>query len=503
MSAVAPSLMTTLLPGFAGTSLPAWLRDRLRAGLGGVCLFGQNIVSFQQLRALTDAIYAANPHALIAIDEEGGDVTRLFHDVGSPWPGNAVLGRIDDLASTRNVACQIGWELRRVGCNVNFAPSVDINSNAENPVIGVRSFGVVAERVAQHSAAWIDGLQSTGVAASAKHFPGHGDTAQDSHVSLPVVDQFADELRHRELLPFAAAINAGSRLVMTSHILLPQIDAENPATMSHKVLIGLLREELGFSGVIVSDALDMAGASASRGIPDAAVRALAAGCDLLCLGTDNTNEQLIDIEDAVSKAIASGTLRAERVHDGAERVQALASDLLTSRPAIPEPSNSDACPGDELELIKAFDLQPAAWKWRARPSARYSVVRLETHANIAVGTTPWGPFAEVARDPHSPTNAAFAAHPQFKVTTTRSSPALSPSEAVLIVGRDIHRHAFARAAVDRLRYRHAHVLVVDMGWPSDDRRYADVATFGASRVMGKALLTFLANDGLPRATHAR
>ena len=424
------SLMTTLLPGFAGTSLPAWLRDRLRAGLGGVCLFGQNVVSFQQLRALTDAIYTENPRALIAIDEEGGDVTRLFHDVGSPWPGNAVLGRIDDLAATRNAACQIGWELRRVGCNVNFAPSVDINSNAENPVIGVRSFGVVAERVAQHSAAWIDGLQSTGVAASAKHFPGHGDTAQDSHVSLPVVDQSADELRHRELLPFAAAINAGSRLVMTSHILLPQIDAANPATMSHKVLIGLLREELGFSGVIVSDALDMAGASAGRGIPDAAVRALAAGCDLLCLGTDNTDEQLTDIEDAVSKAIASGILGAERVQDGADRVQALASDLLTSRPSIPEPSKSPITGwrGDELELIKAFDVQPATWKWRTRPSARYSVVRLETNANIPVGSTPWGPFAELAWDPHSATNAAFAAHPQFEVTPGQPAPALSPTK---------------------------------------------------------------------------
>ena len=134
----------------------------------------------------------------------------------------------------------------------------------------------------------LTGLQSTGVAASAKHFPGHGDTAQDSHLSLPVIDRSVDELRNRELVPFAAAIEAGSRMVMTSHILLPQLDAENPATMSRDILIGLLREELGFAGVIVSDALDMAGASAGRGVPDAAVRALAAGCDLLCLGTDNT-----------------------------------------------------------------------------------------------------------------------------------------------------------------------------------------------------------------------
>ena len=168
---------------------------------------------------------------------------------GSPYPGNAVLGRIDDLDVTRTVAAQVGWQLRRVGCNVTFAPTVDINSNAENPVIGVRSFGAAAEQVAAHSGAWVTGLQSTGVAATAKHFPGHGDTAQDSHVALPVIDRSLEELRQRELLPFVAAIEAGTRLIMTSHIMLPQLDTENPATMSQPMLTGLLREELGFGGV--------------------------------------------------------------------------------------------------------------------------------------------------------------------------------------------------------------------------------------------------------------
>ncbi len=229
-------ILTTLLPGFAGTTLPPWLAARLRAGLGGVCLFAGNITSLAQLRALTDAIYAANPRAVVAVDEEGGDVTRLFARVGSPYPGNAVLGRIDDLDVTRSVAAQVGWQLRRVGCNVTFAPTVDINSNADNPVIGVRSFGAAAEQVAAHSGAWVTGLQSTGVAATAKHFPGHGDTAQDSHVALPVIDRSLDELRQRELLPFVAAIEAGTRMIMTSHIMLPQLDAENPATMSQVCL---------------------------------------------------------------------------------------------------------------------------------------------------------------------------------------------------------------------------------------------------------------------------
>ena len=138
-------MITTLLPGFAGTALPVWLRDRLRAGLGGVCLFAQNISSPGQLRSLTDAILAANPYAIIAIDEEGGDVTRLFAATGAPFPGNAVLGRLDDLDTTRDTAAAIGWWLRRAGCTVNFAPCVDVNSRSDNPVIGVRSFSSDAE----------------------------------------------------------------------------------------------------------------------------------------------------------------------------------------------------------------------------------------------------------------------------------------------------------------------------------------------------------------------
>src|SRR5215207_9998809 len=230
-----------MLPGFAGTTLPGWLRDRLQAGLAGVCLFAQNISSPGQLRRLTDAIMAENPYAIVAIDEEGGDVTRLFAATGAPFPGNAVLGRLDDLDTTRATAAAIGWSLRTAGCTVNFAPCVDVNSRSDNPVIGVRSFSSDAERVARHGAAWVEGLQSTGVAASAKHFPGHGDTAQDSHVSLPVVKRFLDELHRRELPPYVAAIEAGCQLIMTSHILQPQVDPNHPATMSRIVLNDQLR----------------------------------------------------------------------------------------------------------------------------------------------------------------------------------------------------------------------------------------------------------------------
>jgi beta-N-acetylhexosaminidase len=500
-------VLGTLLPGFAGTTLPMWLRNRLREGLGGVCLFAPNISSPAQLRTLTDSILAENPYAIIAVDEEGGDVTRLFAATGAPFPGHAVLGRLDDIDTTYDTATAIGWSLRQGGCTVNFAPCVDVNSRSDNPVIGVRSFGSDAEQVAQHGRAWVAGLQSTGVAASAKHFPGHGDTAQDSHVSLPVVNRSLDELRARELLPFAAAIEAGCRVVMTSHVLVPQLDANHPATMSRIVLRDLLRRELGFSGVIVSDALDMAGASASLGMAGAAVAALRAGCDLLCLGTDNTDAQLAEIERAVSSTVADGALASTRVSEAASRVRIFAEDLTAARDAAEPPHTAPEWPKGEAELIQTFDLDPRALDWRARAAGRYTVVRLETDPTIAVGSTPWGPFAAAMRPElfewgfdKLRAHSAFAVQSVWLISPERSAlPSSPPDQPVLVVGRDIHQHRFAREAVDRLRSEHTDVLVVDMGWPSEDRRYADVATFGASLLMGHALLNWLARASDPRA----
>lgn len=489
-------IAATLLPGFVGTTLPDWLERRLRDGLGGVCVFGPNIVSADQLRALTDAIYAANPDAIVAIDEEGGDVTRLHYATGSPYPGNAVLGRLGDAERTERVARRVGAELRAAGVNLDFAPDVDINSNPDNPVIGVRSFGVSPAVVAEQGAAWVRGLQSAGVAACAKHFPGHGDTAQDSHLALPVVDLSAAELRERELVPFRAAVEAGVRSVMTSHILLPQLDAALPATFSHPIVEGLLRGELGFDGLVVTDALDMLGASGERGIPEAAVLALAAGCDLLCLGTENTDEQLTAIVEAVAEAIASGRLSAERVEEAAGRVVGLAGELR----AEPVPVREDAEPSSgttaidpeaAAAVVPAFVLSDAAQSWLADGRRASTVVRLETVANIAVGEAPWGPFAETATGAGDEAVAMFAALPVVIVTEDDPAPTGLPDGPVVVIGKDNHRHAFARTAIDGLRAERSDVLVVDMGWPADDRRYADVATFGASRLLGRALIDLL------------
>jgi beta-N-acetylhexosaminidase len=451
-----------LLPGFVGTTLPDWLAARLRLGLAGVCLFGDNVVSREQLRALTAEITAANPDALIAIDEEGGDVSRLYQATGSPFPGNALLGRINDPAYTASVATEVALELREVGVNLNFAPDVDINSNPDNPVIGVRSFGADAALVARHTAAWVAAHEAAGVAVSAKHFPGHGDTAQDSHLALPVVDLPLERLRERELLPFAAAIGAGASTVMTSHIVLPQLDPAAPATFSAAILGRLLRDDLGFEGVVVTDALEMVGASGEIGIPAAAVRAVAAGCDLLCIGTENTDEQLAGIEAALDAAVADGTLDAARLADAGRRNVALARSLALAASAPP----AGLAEFDRARAIRAFHVRPGV-----AIAAERTVVALETAANIAVGESPWGP----------PVTAR-----------AREGEALPPvSGQLVLVGRDNHRHAWVRELVDEARLSAPDTVVVDMGWPHPDHRYADVATFGASRHVSEALTVWL------------
>jgi len=470
----------TLLPGFEGTELPDWLRARLANGLAGVCLFATNVASPSQLLELTGAIRAANPRAVIAIDEEGGDVTRLFQDVGSPYPGAAILGRLDDLALTRAVGERVGRQLRAVGVTLDFAPDADINSSDDNPVIGTRSFGADPALVARHTAAWIEGLQSTGVAAGAKHFPGHGDTATDSHLALPVVDLPLAVLRSRELLPFAAAIGAGTETIMTSHILLPQLD-DVPATFSARILGGLLRGELGFTGVIVSDALDMRGASGTTGIPDAAVRALAAGCDLLCIGTANTDAQLGEIEAAIAASMSDGRLDPARLDDAVSRVAALgAAAAVMVAQAMAAGAQPDPEPAFDLDrTISAFDEAPGA------PALidDHLLVQLDTAANIAVGPAPWGAAAA----------GAVAA------VLREGDPLPASGQQLVLIGRDNHRRDWTRAVIDTARERDPRTLVVDMGWPSADRRYADIATFGASRHVGQALLRRLAAAGVEGA----
>ncbi|SCD75877.1 beta-N-acetylhexosaminidase [Streptomyces sp. SolWspMP-sol7th] len=201
--------LAVLQPGFAGTTAPDWLLRRIGEGLASVGLFGRNVAGDGQLTALTAQLRAEREDILVAIDEEGGDVTRLDVNTGSFIPGNLALGTVDDPELTRSVAAELGRRLAACGVRFNWAPSADVNSDPDNPVIGVRSFGADPALVARHTAAYVEGLQSAGVIACVKHFPGHGDTNVDSHLALPRIDASAEVLRARELAPSAPRSRAG------------------------------------------------------------------------------------------------------------------------------------------------------------------------------------------------------------------------------------------------------------------------------------------------------
>lgn len=282
-----------LFAGFEGTTLPADLAALLAHGrVGGVVLFSRNVESPTQLHALIDQIMEVSPDdlpPLLAIDQEGGRVQRL-RDPWTQWPPMRRLGDRDEPEDTRAFAQALARELVQLGIFADFAPVVDVDTNPANPVIGDRSFGREAARVARHAVPVIEGLQAEGVAACAKHFPGHGDTDVDSHLGLPRLPHDLDRLREVELAPFAAAVRAGVASIMSAHVVFTAIDARRPATLSPDVM-ALLREELGYDGVVFSDDLEMK-AVADHYRPEQMVQgALEAGIDALLVCRDASLRQ--------------------------------------------------------------------------------------------------------------------------------------------------------------------------------------------------------------------
>lgn len=322
-----------LMVGFPGRTVPDPLAAALRAGrVGNVILFTRNLGSPPEVAALTRALQEAalaSPRRvplLIAIDHEGGTVTRLRHGV-TRFPGPMALGAAGDPQLVAQVGEAMGQELAALGINVNLAPVLDVSNNPANPVIGVRSFGEDPEAVAELGAAWIRGLQSAGVAACAKHFPGHGDTAVDSHLELPVIPHDRKRLEAVELRPFRRAVTDQVAAVMTAHVHFPAVEPDpgRPATLSRSVLEGLLRQGLGFEGVIITDCLEMKAIAHGVGTVEGAVQAVEAGADLVLIS--HTWELQEAAAQALARAVADGRLPRRRLEEAAGRVLALKSRL--------------------------------------------------------------------------------------------------------------------------------------------------------------------------------
>ena len=419
-----------LIPPFPGLSAPRWMLDALGRGLAGVTLFGQNISAPDQVSALTAMLRSAAPgdDPVIAIDEEGGDVTRVAYADGSPYPGNAALGAVDDVALTQAVYRAIGADLAALGINFDLAPCADVLGTADSPAVGTRSFGADTGLVSRHTAAAVAGLQGACVAACTKHFPGHGRTGTDSHEAIATIEGGLADLRLVDLPPFEAAIRAGTLAIMPSHLRVPELTGDLPATVSAAAITGLLRGELGFTGVIVSDALEMRATRDTFGIPGAAVLAVAAGTDLLCLGRDGSEADYLAVRDALVAAVRDGALDGERLEEAADRVARLRGGLARTRSAAPAGGNAgsgvgrgvgpaagpavsataDPAVGSAVSPMAG----PAVGLVAARRAVRVSgphrtlshpvIIEVEPRENIAAGRfgwglAPWAPAGSVHR----------------------------------------------------------------------------------------------------------
>jgi len=515
-----------LLPGFPGTSPPGRLLDLLADGLAGVVLFERNVTPGPDdaggpggppgpdgpdggVAALTAALRAARPDLLVGIDEEGGDVTRLDAARGSQVPGAAALGRVDDVDLTRGVARTLGTRLARVGVPLVLAPVADVHSDPDNPVIGIRSFGPDPDLVARHVVATIAGLHDAGVAATAKHFPGHGATREDSHLTVPVVDVDRDVLARRELVPFRAALAAGVDVVMTAHVRYPALDTV-PATLSRRAVTDLLRGELGFAGVVMSDGLDMHAITATVGRPDGAVQALAAGVDALCVGGESVAPaQVEELVAAIVAAVQDGRLPEQRLADAAARVAALAAQLARS-PAGPAsrtgaagltaPAGAAGPASPRADLGAQAARRALDVRGHVVLAGPPLVVELHEGASIAAGDVPWAIGAALAdRLPGTrvlPLTAAAAgdmpaAAPAAAVAAVLAAAGQSP---LLVSARRTRPGTWTRAVLDALAAVRPDLVLVDHGVPDSDVGVARVATWSASRVSAQAAADLLAGS---------
>jgi len=334
-----------LIGGFLGTNLSSSMKRRLESGeMGGVILFHRNLpgvaqfphdqvpegatVDIDAFCSLMETLHGLDTVSPLwfSIDQEGGRVQRI-REPATVWPPMMSFANIPEeksISLAEEAGGAMGVELKALGFNLNFSPVLDIHTNQANPVIGRRAFGESPQKVVALALAFARGLKKAGIIACGKHFPGHGDTNVDSHEALPVLAHSIERLNSVELLPFIAAANARLPMIMTAHILFSAMDDSAPATLSKKVVSDLLRQEIGFEGIIVSDDLDMHAISKQYGLGEAAVLAIEAGCDLLLACQEE--QSAIEIFEALIKEASKNDTFLERVHESAHRIRQLKVD---------------------------------------------------------------------------------------------------------------------------------------------------------------------------------
>ena len=460
------AILSHLSPGFGGTRIPDWMKSWLEKGLGGVTLFSSNCPSIEETANLIAELRRYTPHVIISIDEEGGDVTRLFVREGSPFPTPAMLGRSDDLELTMNSYMELGKILKQVGIDLNLAPVADVSVNQLNPIVGVRSFGSNFELVTRHLKVAVEGLRRAGIASSIKHFPGHGGVLEDSHHDLPQLEGDLKEIESTHLKPFLTAIEAGVDSIMMGHIVTPALDKEFPASLSKKIITSYLKQKLGFTGIVMTDALDMGAIGGPKKIALSALQAVRAGADLLCFSGLSDQSSFIESSfTLINDAVNNGDMSAEAIISNAERLQSW-------RP--PKPQGSSA--PQPLPLSKIADGFEINGDMVLR-GEDVVLVELSADPTIAAGFVSWGMRRALIR-----------IGKKVKLESSNAVSHIEPNAQVVVAFRDAYRDQRILNILHRIEKQFPNSIFIDMGWPTREFQPSNmIRTFGSSEIAAEAV----------------
>jgi beta-N-acetylhexosaminidase len=482
--------------GFDGTSASPGIIDLIqRYHVGGVIFFSRNIASAQQVSALTRSLQGAAKAAghryplLISIDQENGMVRRLGPDM-TAFPGSMALGAIGSEQITYDVAQATGEELKAVGINMNLAPVADVNNNPANPVIGVRSFGEDPQQVARLTAAAVRGYRAAGIITAIKHFPGHGDTATDSHRALPVVPHSMERLSAVELVPFKRGIEAGADTVMIAHISLPAIMPPDglPATVSPAVIHDLLREQLGYEGVVISDCMEMDAITKTVGAEQGSILALKAGTDLV-LVSHRYDRQRASIEAALAGA-RSGALPPETISQAVERVLRLKQRLVSWDDALPAAPPAWAGSEAHQQLAqRAYEQsttlvrnEDALLPLRLDPSDALLVLlpRPTTFSQASDKAHHHKFFAEIIRQRHNAVNILSLSPQPTEAEYQRALQAARSAKATIVLTMNANLDKHQTQLMQALLQTDAPVIGVAVGNPYDLLAFPALRTYLAT-----------------------
>ena len=457
-------ILSTFSPGFGGAVVPEWIKPWLENGLGSVTLFASNTPNFETASNLISEIRSYNPDVLIAIDEEGGDVTRLFVREGSRYPTPALLGQCDDEDLTFRSYSSMGAVLRSLGVDITYAPVADVVAYENNPIVGVRSFGMSSDVVNRHVLQAVQGLQSSGVSACVKHFPGHGAVLEDSHHDLPRIKLSKNDYERTHIEPFKNAIASGVSAVMIGHLIAECLDPNLPASLSSKILRDYLRSELGFKGLIVTDALDMGAIGGPAKIHESALNALTAGADLLCFsGMGDQSQFVVNSFDWIQSAFNHGEISEDSFIESSQRIGEIRAKNLNS---IKVEQNIDY-----RELISGFEVLGDV----ELSSSAINLVEIGTKPTIAAGDVSWGIHRELR---------SVGINCEIHASDAENL----ASKKLVVAFRDAYRDGPLLATLNRLNQRFPDAIFVDMGWPTREFEPRNlIRAYGSSAIVSQAV----------------